>query len=167
MENFARDIGNMLEHKLILYRQLNAILKEEREFIVNIDVDSLWKSAELKKKTVEKVQKLKEKIFVYIETWTNINKIDLGSFSISYIIRNIPLPKDLKIKIRKIKLAVDNEKNELARAASENKKFVQEYLGVIDDIMSVAVDNSRQPQYNFSGTRKGTKNSNCLIHAQV
>ena len=56
MENFTPDIEDMLNEKFALYKQLNALLKEEREFIVNIDVDSLWKSSEKKRKITQKIQ---------------------------------------------------------------------------------------------------------------
>ena len=167
MEDFTLDIENMLEKKLVLYKQLNGLLKEEREFIVNIDIDSLWKTAELKKKTAAKIQDLKENIFLYLKTRFNLNDISITSFSISYLIRTIHLPESFKIKLKKIKLAIENEKNELAQVAFENKKYVQEYLCIIDDVMSVAVENSRHAQYDLSGTMPGTPNSNHLIHAQV
>ena len=167
MENFTPDIEDMLNEKFALYKQLNALLKEEREFIVNIDVDSLWKSSEQKRKITQKIQGLREKILYHLEEKFGTNDMDIRSFSVSYLIRTIPMPKKLKTRLGKIKLAIENEKNELAQVAAENKKYVQEYLSVIDDIMSVAVDNSSQAQYNLSGTMPGTKNSNCFIHAQV
>lgn len=167
MEDFTPEIENMLEEKLGLYQKLNILLKEEREFIVNIDVESLWKTSEIKKKRVQKIEALKEKILFYFEAKFNLNGMDIKSFSISHLIRTFPFHKEIKAKLRRLKLAIENEKNELGQVASENKKFVQEYLGIIDDIMSVAVDNSKQAQYDFSGTMPETKNSNCLIHAQV
>ena len=167
MEDFTPDIENMLEEKLGLYKKLNLLLKEEREFIINIDVDSLWKVSELKIKTIEKIQGVKENILFYLNEKFNLDDIDIKSFSISYFLRTIPVPGNLKKRFSKIKLAIENEKNELAQVASENRKFVQEYLGVIDDIMSVVVDNSRQAQYDLSGTMSETKNPNRLIHAQV
>ena len=167
MENFTPDIEDMLDEKLGLYKQLNAILTQEREFIVNIDVNSLWKSSEQKKKIAQKIQGLREKILYLLEEKFGTNDMDIRSFSVSYLIRTIPVPKDLKIKLGKIKIAIENEKNELVQKASDNKKYVQEYLLVIDDIMSVAVDNSKQAQYDLSGAMPGTKNPNCLIHAEA
>ncbi|NOX34973.1 MAG: hypothetical protein GXP56_14805 [Deltaproteobacteria bacterium] len=167
MENFTPGIEDMLDEKLSLYRKLNVLLKEEREFIVNIDVPSLWKSSEKKKEITKKIQKLREKILYHIEDRFGTNDMDIRSFSISYLIRTIPVPKELKIKFAKIKLAIANEKDELAQVAIDNKKYVTQYLMVIDDIMSVAVDNSKQAQYDLSGTLPGTKSTNCLIHAKV
>jgi flagellar biosynthesis/type III secretory pathway chaperone len=167
MENFTLDIEKLLKEKLDFYHQLNVILKKERKFIVNIDVDSLWKSSEQKREITQKIQALREKILYYIEEAFGTSDMDIRSFSVSYLIRTLPLPKQLRINLGKIKIAIVNEKNELAQVAFENKKYVQEYLLVIDDIMSVAVDNSGQTQYDLSGELPGTKTPNCLIHAEV
>ncbi|MCD4722830.1 MAG: flagellar export chaperone FlgN [Desulfobacula sp.] len=167
MENFTPDIEDMLNEKLDLYKQLNAQLKQERKFIVDIDVDSLWKSSEKKKKITKEIQALRGKILYHLDEMFCTNDMDIRSFSVSYLIRTIPAPKELKTKFRKIKLAIENEKKELAQVALENKKYVTEYLSVIDDVMSIAVDNSKQAQYDLSGAMPGSKNPNCLIHAEV
>ncbi|MCD4720738.1 MAG: flagellar protein FlgN [Desulfobacula sp.] len=167
MENFTPDIEDMLNEKLGLYKQLNALLREEREFIVTIDVDSLWKSSEQKRKITQKIQGVREKILYHLEEKFGTNDMDIRSFSVSYLIRTIPVPKEVKIKFRQIKLAIENEKNELVQVAFENKKYVQEYLLVIDDVMSVAVDNSEYAQYSHTGIKPNTKTSNCLIYAEV
>jgi len=150
-----------------LYQQLNILLKEERGFIIKIDVDSFWKRSEQKRKITQEIQELREKILYYLEGKFGVNDMDVSSFSVSHLIRIIPAHKELKIKLGKIKLAIENEKNELAQVAFENKKYVQEYLLVIDDVMSVAVDNSKQAHYDVSGVVSEAKNSNCLIHAEV
>ncbi|MBU1340932.1 MAG: flagellar protein FlgN [Proteobacteria bacterium] len=167
MENFTSDIEYLLDEKLALYKQLNVLLKEERKFIVTMDVDSLWKSSDKKRKIVQKIQALREKILYQLEDKFGVNDMDIRSFSVSYLIRTIPISKELKTKFRQIKLALEKEKDELTQTAFDNKKYVTQYLGVIDDIMSVVVDNSRQAHYNHSGVMPNTKTSNCLIHAEV
>lgn len=167
MEHFTPDIEDLLNEKLALYKKLNTLLKEEREFIVNMDIDSLWKSAERKNKIARDIQGLREKILYHLEEKFGSNDMDIRSFSISYLIRTLPVSKELKTKFRQIKLAIENEKAELGQVASDNKKYVNEYLLVIDDIMAVAVDNSKHSQYDVSGTLPGTKTLNRLIHARV
>ncbi len=167
MENFTSDIENMLNEKLALYKQLNALLKEERNFIVNIDVDSLWKSAEQKKKITEDIHAVRERILFTLEERYGVNDMDVRSFSVSYLIRTIPVPTSVKAVFRKIKLSIDEQKDELTQVALENKKYVGEYLSVIDDVMSVFVDNSHRSQYSSAGSMPDSKAPNCLIHAEV
>lgn len=167
MENFTARIESLLNEKLSLYREMNDLLKEEQDLIVKIDVDSLWKTAEKKRVVSEQIQDIRQKLLDIIEAKFNIQDLDAASFSLSYYVRKLPVPNDLKYRIKQMKIAIDAEKNEIAQTAKDNKKYVQDYLLVIDDIMSVFADSSKQAQYRQSGTMAGTKRSNCLIHAEV
>lgn len=167
MENFTPEIEKKLNEKLFLYRELNDLLKEERDSIVKIDVDSLWKTAQEKRRISDQIQTIREDILSLMERQMGVENLDINSFSLSMLIRTLPIPSDQKMRFRQIKLAIDAEKDELKQAAQDNKKYVQEYLMVIDDIMSVVVDNSKEAQYSHAGNLSGAKNSNCLIHAEV
>ncbi len=167
MENFTAAIEKMLNEKLSLYRQMNDLLKEEREFIANIDVDSLWKSAEQKKQIGRDIEKIRYDILSCLTEKLGFSDMDIRSFSVSHLIRTLPISNENKKRFRQMKLAIEAEKNELQQAAQDNKKYVREYLLVIDDIMSVAVDRPDQAQYSYGGIMSNAKASNCLIHAEV
>ncbi|MFH2093680.1 MAG: flagellar export chaperone FlgN [Pseudomonadota bacterium] len=167
MEKFTENIETLLNKKLSLYQQMNDLLKQEREFIVNIDVGSLWKSSDQKRQIAEQIQAVKTQILAVLKSRFSIDDLDVKSFSISYLIRTIPVASELKKRFRQIKVAIDAQKDELKQVAINNKKYVQEYLMVIDDIMSVIVDNSKQAQYGHTGKMPTTKTSNCLFHAEV
>ncbi|MCG8529313.1 MAG: flagellar protein FlgN, partial [Desulfovibrionales bacterium] len=55
MEDRVQVIEGMIRQKLELYRQLNTIMEKERDYIVDMDVDSLWKSSEEKKKISRRI----------------------------------------------------------------------------------------------------------------
>jgi FlgN protein len=167
MEKFTLQMKSLLNEKLELYKALNRIVKKEREFIIKMDTAALWRSTEEKKKIALNIESLRRDILKCLEEKSGRKDETANPFSLSYLIRILPVSKETRIELKQVKLAIENEKNELARVALENKKYVQEYLGVIDDIMSAVVDNSRQAQYGFSGAMPGTKNINRLIHAQV
>ncbi|MFA5905114.1 MAG: flagellar export chaperone FlgN [Desulfobacula sp.] len=167
MEKFTLEMKEFFNRKLELYKELNRIVKKERDSIIKMDTAALWKSSEEKKKIALSIESVRGKILKSLEEKSGRKDETINPFSLSYLVRTIPVSKDMRIELRKIKFAIENEKNELTRVALENKKYVQEYLCFIDDIMSVVVDNSRHAQYNFSGTMPGVKNINRLIHAQV
>lgn len=167
MEKFTPEIEKKLNEKLFLYRELNDLLKEERDFIVKIDVDSLWKTAQEKRRISDRIQAIREEILSCMERQMGVENLDIHSFSLSMLIRTLPVSNDQKMRFRQIKLAIDAEKDELKQAAQDNKRYVREYLVVIDDIMAVAVDNSNQAQYSHTGVMPTTKSSNRLIHAEV
>lgn len=167
MEKFTLQMKSLVNEKLELYKALNKIVRAERDSIMKMDVSALWKTSEEKKKIASKIEAIKENIMRCLEEKSGREGMNAKTFSLSYFIRRLPASGEIKTEFRQIKLAIENEKNELTRVALENKQFVQEYLLAIDDIMSVVVDNSSQAQYNFSGAMPGSKNTNCLIHAQV
>ncbi len=167
MEKIACDIAQMLNEKLSLYKKLNALLQREKDCIVNIDIDALWKISGEKKKIVLKIHGLKEKIIESVRQESCAKDPDAGEFGLSYLLRSLALSSDARKQLRQIKLGLDREKNELNRAAADNKKYVQEYLMVIDDIMSVFAGEAENPRYRNTGTMPDSRVSNCLIHAKV
>ncbi|MCP4021260.1 MAG: hypothetical protein GY729_05415, partial [Desulfobacteraceae bacterium] len=110
MEKFTYKLEDMLQEKLSLFKQLNAIVMEERQSIIKMDIDSLWRTSKLKKKVALKVEKIRERILCAFEEDSVRVDMDIRSFSISYLIRTIPLPAKLKESLRKIKLEIENEK---------------------------------------------------------
>ncbi len=167
MEKITPKIESCFYEKLDLYQRLNQLLTNERQAIVNIDVETLWKNSDKKKDMAEKIQTIRRKLLDLVHKAYGVNDMDTRSFSMSYFIRTIPLPQDEKQRLRRIKLAIDKEKNQLAQAAIDNKKYVNEYLSVIDEIMAAAVDSSANAQYTNHGTVPGSKTQRCLIHAEV
>ncbi len=167
MENFTPTIEQLLQEKLGLYRQLNDVMILEKQSIVEINVDALWKSNDEKQKIAKKIQTLRGKILSHMEKSYSFSDMDINSFSMTYLIRHIPLSSQDKSRLRKLKLAIEEQKNQLTQTALDNKKYVNEYMTVIDDIMSVAVDNSHNAQYTKVGSVPGSKTERCLIHAEV
>ena len=56
----------------------------------------------------------------------------------------MPLPGRTKAELRKIKRAIDEEKDRVAHLAKFNQLQVRKYLSVVDDIMSVIGSNADQ-----------------------
>jgi hypothetical protein len=167
MENFTRDIETLLTRKLSLYHRFNLLLEEEKQFIINMDVESLWQSAETKKKIANEIIEVRAEL---LKISTKVNgkaEMTTQGFSLNYFIRTLFLEPEKKSVLRKLKLSIEREKDTISAKAKENRSYVREYLGVIDDIMSVFADNSNRSQYSRSGNMPDTKTANCLIHAQV
>lgn len=167
MENFTCEMETLLMEKLQLYRLLNQLLVDERKAIVNIDVDALWRNAEKKKELAGKIQELRKQILELVRQNVGFTDMTETSFSLSYLIRTLPVSSDDRQALRKLARSFDDEKNQLAQSASDNKKYVDEYLSVIDEIMGTAVDNSANAQYTQMGAVPDSKMQKCLIHARV
>jgi hypothetical protein len=167
MEKITLAIEKCLYEKLELYRQLNQLLIDERQAIVDINVDALWKNAQIKRELTDNIHAIREELLTLARRTCGMTDMEAGSFSMTYYLRSILLPPDEKQQLRKLKLAIEEEKNQLAQAAADNKKYVNEYLSVIDEIMAAAADNSGNAQYTNKGSLPGSKAQRCLIHAEV
>ena len=167
MEKFTADIENALNEKLALYRQMNDLLRLEREYIIAMDVDALWKTAEQKKQMTDQILTLRQSIQNLLGQAFGLDGLGDQPHSIAHLIRTLPMARQAKARMRQIKLAIDTEKQEVGQLGRDNQKYVREYLAVIDDVMSVVVDSGKQPRYGQSGSVSSERASSRLIHAQV
>lgn len=167
MEKFTLELEDMLEKKLSLYRRLNELLDKEKAFIIDMNIPALWKSAEEKKQTANDIFELRKQLLHWFENCFRPSDMSEQTFSLAHLIRSLPMPDVDKQGLRKKKLAINREKELLNQSGVENRNYVSEYLSVIDEIMGVVADNSRQAGYNQSGRVAGEKTPNRLIHAEV
>ena len=167
MEKFACEVENMLEDKLFLFKELKNIFLKEKDCIVDIDIDSLWKTIEQKKKIGSKLAILREKILLMFEI--NSVQIDMNgeSFSLSKAIKKIPVPDSTKSTLLKLKTLIEIEQDEIKAIADTNSKHVNSYLLVIDDVFSTIMNETDKNQYKSSGSVSDRKKGNCLIRQEV
>mgnify|MGYP001551693201 FL=1 len=167
MEKITAKIKVLLEEKLSLFAQMNQLLVHERELILKMDVDALWKTMNEKKNLSEMILKTRQAILEAASEKGRLQDIRLETFSLSYLLREMPLEKTDKKILQQLKTTIETEKLALQNAALENKRYINEYLLVIDDIMAAVLDNSKLAQYNQAGSVPDRDTSNCLIRAEV
>ena len=167
MEKFAYKIEQLLQEKLSLYEKLQNILEEEKTNVVDMDVDSLWVTVSRKKALALSIEDIKQKIIgLFDEIYSGLN-IEAKSFSLSYIIKIMNVSPEKKDELRKIKLAITACKREIGRQATENKKFINEYLAIIDGVFSTVVNATDKKQYGNSGIVLKNDGRNRLINTEV
>jgi len=167
MEKFAYNLENMFQEKLLLFKELEKILEQEKNYIVDMDVDSLWKVTERKNQIALEIEQIREGILDLIEK-NNIT-LNMGPkfLSLSYVINSLPFSAKLKLNLKKIKVQLDTVKEELTSLASENKRYADEYLSVINDIFSTITGSENQGQYTNSGRVLKDKTEKYLVRAEV
>ncbi len=167
MEKFACKVQNLLEEKLVLFQELKKVFEQEKDCIVNIDIDSLWHTIALKKKIGLKIATKKEHILsLFKEKYTSTD-MDMASFSLSKLIGQIPGSDTVKLDISKLKTAILAEMEEVKAIAQVNSKHVNSYLLVIDDVFSTIMSVTDKNQYNSAGPVTNGKKGNCLIREEV
>ncbi|MGM0644613.1 MAG: flagellar export chaperone FlgN [Thermodesulfobacteriota bacterium] len=167
MEKFAYKIKEMLQEKISLYQKLLGILSREKRYIVDMDLDSLWKITEEKQKLARSIEGVKERILYIAGQQPAIHESGRSVPDLDTVISNLPVPKDTKSDMKKTKIDLDALKKEVSLAASENKEYVEEYLGVIQDIFSKATEKATERKYSSSGSVKQNQQSNHFIRAEV
>mgnify|MGYP003702400229 CR=1 FL=1 len=167
MEKFADKIKDLLQEKRTCYEQLTELLKREREVIIAMDVDSLWQITGEKNETVKGIEALRSRMINLLDEHGIDHDMNLNSFRLSQLVRLIPGSPKEKADVEAERLSIDGQKDEIQRLASENQRYVGEYLEVIHDVLSTIVTLTGPEQYEIPGKLCESKQPNHFIQAEV
>ncbi|MCP3941182.1 MAG: flagellar protein FlgN [Desulfobacteraceae bacterium] len=167
MEKFVQKLEVLFQKKISLYKTLKNIFEQERKHIVDMDVDSLWKITDRKKQISSEILQIREQIFsLFEEKKLPMDKGEKG-FSLFQSINRLPFSAKIKSNLKKLKSQLDIGKEELIVLALENKRYINEYLSVINDIFVTITGTENSELYTNVGTASKEKNKKHLIRAQV
>lgn len=167
MEKFAHRFEAMLRDLLLVYKDLKKKFEQEKKFIMDMDVDSIWKITHQKRQFALKIEQTRENILSLLEENNVLLDRELRPFSLSHIINSLAFPVRVKSDLKKIKVELDMVKSELASMASENKRYVNEYLSVIDGVFATIIGSDNKEKYNKAGRILKDKTQKYLIRAEV
>ena len=167
MEKFADTLKDMFQEKLSLYKALKTVCEQEKKYIIDMDVNSLWKTADEKNQLALKIEGVRKMILKLLEE--NPVRLNMGieSFGLSRIIDVLPFSKTIKFELKKMKIEMDILKQALAVLASENKRYTNEYLSVIDGIFATITGSENRDHYTRAGLVLKEKTEKYLIRAKV
>lgn len=167
MEKFACEIENMLQEKLLLYKELKKIVEQEKKDIVEMNVDSLWKRVDRKKQlTLEIVQIRGRMVSLFKEKQIPLD-MEKEAFSLSQIINCLPVSAKIKSDFKKIKIQLEIAKEELTSISLENKRYTNEYLSVINGIFATITGAEKKEAYNKAGNVLTQNPRKTLIRVEV
>jgi len=172
VEIFAHKIEHLLKEKLSFYYKLADILKQEKKFILNINVDSLWKVSSKKKNIVELIEKLRKKILYLFDEKKIDHEMNIKTFNLSELIALVPLHGGKKTNLRYLKIKLDGIKQEITLLAKENKNFINEYFCIVDDLVTTIIneadkDSCKSVYGNFCSNKINKPRQNFLFKAKV
>ncbi|MCP4673615.1 MAG: flagellar protein FlgN [Desulfobacula sp.] len=167
MEKLAWTIEDLLEKELALYKELQNILEQEKHYIVDMDVDSLWKTIVEKKQIALKLESMDKKIFNLLEKRSAALSMESKTLKLSDFILKLPVSRKIKSKLRRIKLGLETYKENVSTLALANKTYINESLAVINNIFSVVVEKVNQEQYNNCGNILENREKKRFISAEV
>lgn len=167
MEKFAYEIEQLIQKTLFLYEKIYEVLLKEKIHIVDMNVDALWETISRKKSLVMSIEAIKqEAVCLFNQTYPGLEK-DATVLTFPYIVRIMNIPCEKKEELRKLILSIDTIKSDIKGLASENSKFINDHLSVIDGIFSTIINRTDKGNYGSFGNFFKQDGENRLISAKV
>lgn len=176
---FAYNIEKVLQKKLAIYTELTSLLESETNYIVKMDVNSLWSASTRKKELASDIEKVRNSIIFLLNEQEIEHGMDMRTFNLENLIKILPLSAKEKASLEMIKIAIEGKRNQIRQIASSNRKYIQDYLGVIDGVISTITGSSKNQSYgrrglsvsttapSFYGTKFGRGAATSLISARA
>lgn len=146
-DNTLKSLEELFYQKIMLYNDLLNCFKEERESLVNIDMEKLWAISKEKEELGQRINSTRQEIISLLGL-----DIDLKSFSAAHIFKIIPDTK--KPQLQKLTMAIVKLKDEIEVLRSENMNFIDDSLNFLDEMIAILTGNEKQ---------KETYNVNCRL----
>ncbi|MDD9303617.1 MAG: hypothetical protein HUK40_15255 [Desulfobacter sp.] len=167
MEKIADDMSGLLNETLGFYKELKVLLEAEKKYITDMDVQKLWDSTDRKKQIVESIESMIARILDRVKTYVSDFEMDVRSFRVREVVAVLPLKMRIKSGLKTIGLKIDGLKHEIGLMANENKRYILEYLSVIDGVFSTIKQRPDQDQYSSYGRILSSNETTRLINAEV
>ncbi|MBL7179795.1 MAG: flagellar protein FlgN [Pseudomonadota bacterium] len=123
-------IENLFYKKIMLYNDLLYYFKQERESLINIDLDKLWSISKEKEKICTQISATRHKILAAVDL-----QEDEKSFNLSRIMNLIP--RELRADFQKLYLRLIKLKSEIEFLRKENTAFIDDSLQFLDEMISI------------------------------
>jgi flagellar biosynthesis/type III secretory pathway chaperone len=167
MEKIAGDMSGLLQETLDLYQDLKSVLVTEKSHIEKMEVQNLWATTEKKKRLVQSIEDKVAKILEQLNGRTASFDMTVQNFKIREVIAALPLKIEVKSKLKTLANRIDACKKEITLMAYENKRFIVEYLSVIDGIFNTVRQGTGQKQYSQTGQVYASGENTRIINAEV
>ena len=167
MEKIAGDMSGLLEETLGLYQDLKSVLVTEKQYIKDMDVKNLWESTDRKKRLASALETVISKIITSAKQYAVHFEMSVGNFMVRDVVSVLPLRMKVKSQLKALGIRIDTCKKEISLLAYENKRYLMEYLSVIDGIFATIRQNSGMDQYSRSGRVYSPRENTSIINAEV
>jgi hypothetical protein len=150
----------------LLYQELIENLIQERELLIDTDMDSLWSISDRKQIIASRIETVRAKI---LDTFSEVSRENHGeqsAFSLPHIMSMIP--HEHRGKFRQAYLTLVQLKSETRQRSFENKTLVEQRLDFLDELISIiAGDKKTDRVYDNGGAINQNGPSNMLLSREV
>jgi hypothetical protein len=159
-------IEKLFHEKLMLYRELAEILREEKKWIIHAGVDALWRVCAKKNATVAEIEKVRAKIIEKLDRAGIRHTMTLQNFQASGIIALLPLNQ--RKRLSEVHPALAQVKEEIKTIGKDNRRYIESSLHMLDDLMCILMGTDHQPAAYHPPSRKVAMSGGArLLHREV
>lgn len=152
--------------KIMLYQELNECLKEEREHLIKTDMDALWDVSDKKQSILPRIEALRAQILSTLSDASMNHHMDGRPFSLTTVLSVIPHRE--RERFQKPYLALVNVKAEIEHRSQENKRFVEQSLDFMDELIGILANaGGSNGIYTNNGISPDKGPGNLLLHREV
>ena len=160
----VQTIEQMMNTKIRLYNDLFHCFKQERDSLINIDLDKLWSISQEKRQICKKIYSLRKDIIFAVDPKikqkTN-NKNDDSILELNQILDL--LPRESKPVFKNLFLKLNGLKREIGKFKNENMDFINDSLRFLDDLMMIITGSDESTGY-MAYNKKSCRNNKHGTH---
>jgi hypothetical protein len=142
-DTMMQSLEKLFYRKIMLYNDLLHYFKKERESLMNIDLDELWRISKEKEDICSEIKSTRQEILSTIAD----PKIDKTSFRLRQMLDLIP--KENRAKFQELYRTLINLKSEVDVLRKENMAFIDDSLQFLDEMISIITsERESETMYN-------------------
>ena len=126
----VQSIEKLICKKILLYNDLLHCFMEERDSLINIDLDKLWRVSKEKEAICSNINSIRQEIISAVNPG-----IDLKAFDLNRILDLIPW--ESRSKFNKLYLRLVKLKSEIDALRKENMSFMDDSIRFLDEMISI------------------------------
>ena len=135
-EMIIQSIEKLFYEKILLYNDLLHCFMNERESLINIDLDKLWRISVEKEEICAKIKSVRQEIISAIDSGTDQKYLDLN-------LTSGIIPEQNGAKFQKLNRTLIKLKSEIEVMRKENMTYINESLHFLDEMISIITGESK------------------------
>jgi hypothetical protein len=148
MSGISKEIKKFLDDKKSLYLRLLSVLEEEREILKRSDLDALWKMNDIKNAIASDIESARQDIIRVLRGNGIKNNLSVKNFSLDDFLSLIEENEEEYPDFLKSSKELKSVKTKVYNTQSVNRQFVEEYLGMLEELVSVIANNGFNRTYS-------------------
>ena len=165
MKTIGLSIETLFQEKILLYRDLLDVLEQEKKSITEIDIEDLWEISEKKQQIAAKIENIRKETVHILRSANPSLTSENDEFEISQIL-SVVSPETAE-RLKKSHVTLISLKDRIQVLLSQNKRFVGEYLNVLDELIGIITDTGNSGEIYGKNRYSGKFDSHLLLHREV